>query len=121
MKAKILFIFLLFLGSFTLYSCLDDEGGSITRAAIMSEDIVKEKMRYPAEVDFEGDRRGSETSTDTYTVYQKFTAKNGFGVKVSYVYKITMKYKGGDWTERSNWDYSNLVIEDVSTGEQVRY
>ena len=102
-------------------TCDDSNKASFTRAAIISEDFVTPRMRFPAEVEFDGDRRGSETSTNEYDVFQKFTAKNAFGVKVSYVYKIHMIYKSGDWADINNWTYNALIIEDISTGQQFRY
>jgi hypothetical protein len=91
-------------------------------AAIESEYFVKDKMKYPEEVEFDGDKRGHETSKNNFNVFQKFTAKNSFGVKSGYVYKICMVYKGtGDWTDLDNWSYSSLTIEDTSTGKQSVY
>lgn len=116
---KILFL-MICLTSLIMYSC-DNNKPTFTRAAIMSEDYVKVRMKYPAEVEFEGDRRGSENGTNEYDVFQKFTAKNAFGVKSSYVYKIHMIYKGGDWSDINNWTYDLLTIEDISTGEQSKY
>lgn len=103
-----------------ILSC-DDNKPTFIRAAIMSEDFVAPRMRYPAEVEFDGDRRGSEKSNNEYIVYQKFTAKNAFGVKDSYVYKIHMIYKSGDWTDINSWTYDLLTIENVSTGKQYKY
>ena len=103
-----------------LTSC-EDNKPTFTRAAIISENFVSPRMKYPAEVEFEGDRRGSETSQNEYDVFQKFTAKNAFGVKSSYVYKIHMIYKSGDWTDVNSWTYDSLVIEEISTGEQHKY
>lgn len=99
----------------------EDNKPTFARAAIISEDFVSPRMKYPAEVEFEGDRRGSETSPNEYDVYQKFTAKNAFGVKSSYVYKIHMVYKSGDWTDVNSWTYDSLIIEEISTGEQHKY
>ncbi len=108
------------LASLILYSC-EDNKPTFTRAAIMSEEFVSSRMKYPAEVEFDGDRRGAETSSNEYNVFQKFTAKNAFGVKSSYVYKIHMIYKTGDWADINNWTYDELTIEDISTGKQNVY
>ncbi|WP_270899598.1 hypothetical protein [Bacteroides xylanisolvens] len=104
-------------------SCIacEDNKPTLTRAGIVSEDIVKEKMKFPDEVEFNGDYRGSEISENEFDVMQKFTAKNDFGVKSNYVYKIHMVYIQGEWTDKNNWSYSNLIIENSSTGEQHRY
>lgn len=111
---------LLGLISLILVSC-EDNKPTFTRAAIMSEDFVAARMRFPAEVEYDGDRRGSETGTNEYIVYQKFTSKNAYGVKVSYIYKIHMIYKFGDWTDINSWTYDSLIIEDIATGQQYKY
>lgn len=116
---KCLFFMVCFV-TLILTAC-EDNKPTFTRAAIISEEFVSPRMKYPAEVKFDGDRRGSETSANEYDVFQKFTAKNAFGVKSSYVYKIHMIYKSGDWTDINSWTYNLLVIEDVSTGEQHKY
>lgn len=79
---------LLGLISLILVSC-EDNKPTFTRAAIMSEDFVTARMRFPVEVEYDGDRRGSETGTNEYSVYQKFTSKNTYGVKVSYFIRYT--------------------------------
>lgn len=117
---RLYFLLFCLLGLFVC-SCDDSNKATFTRAAVISEGYVTQRLRFPEEVDFNGDYRGSETSKNEFDVYQKFTAKNAFGVKVSYVYKIHMIYKSGDWSDINNWTYDNLVIEDVSTGEQFRY
>lgn len=113
--------FLLMIISLVSISCDDSNKPSFTRAAIISEEFVAPRMKFPAEVEFDGDRRGSETSANEYDVFQKFTAKNAFGVNVSYIYKIHMIYKSGDWTDKYSWTYNSLIIEDVSSGQQFRY
>lgn len=103
-----------------LVSC-EDNKPTLIRAGIISEYFVRNKMRYPDEVDFETDYRGDKLSDNKFKVYQKFTAKNAFGVKSTYVYRAVMLYRGeGDWTDRNNWICDDLIIEDVATGEQYR-
>jgi hypothetical protein len=107
----------LFFALISFLSC-EDKGATLTRAGIASEDFVKARLKYPAEAEFERDIRGESVSDSTFVVYQKFNAKNAFGVRSSYVYKVKMVYLGGDWTDTNNWTYSNLIIEDVGTGEK---
>ncbi len=104
----------------SMISC-EDNKPTLTRAGIMSDDIVKYKMKYPEEVEFEGGYSGNEVTEREFDVFQKFTAKNAFGVKSSYVYKIRMIYKDGDWADKNNWKYENLIIENMSSGEQNNY
>lgn len=113
-------ILFLFFALISFLSC-EDKGATLTRAGIASEDFVKARLKYPAEAEFEGDIRGESVSDSTFLVYQKFNAKNAFGVKSSYVYKVKMVYLGGDWTDRNNWTYSNMIIEDIATGEKSAF
>ena len=94
---------------------------TLTRAGIMSEYFVKARLNNPEEVKFEGGYRGSAESSTKFMVYQKGYTKNDFGVKKSFVYKIHMIFKGGEWTEQKNWTYDLLIIEEVNTGKQYRF
>lgn len=96
-------------------------GASFSQASIASEDFVKQKLSYPEEAEFQEDRRGEETAKNEFMVYQQFTAKNAFGVKTLYTYKVKMKFKGGEWTDNNNWEYADLVIENTTTHEQQSY
>lgn len=118
---KTFFIYLSLIASILFASCGGYEGASISRAGIMSEDYVEEKLMYPEEVVFSDDIRGEDLGNNKFKVLRKFTAKNTFGVKCSYVYKAIMVYSGnGEWVEPSNWTCTELVIEDVATGKQYR-
>ena len=95
----------------------DDDRSGLRRAAIIAQDIVKQKFSSDCEFDTY-DIRGEECDVkDRYKVLQKFTSsKNGYPQE--YVYKIYIQYYGGDWADVNNWDYGQLVIENVSTGKQ---
>lgn len=114
---KVLILILLIM---SVVAC-EDNKPTVTRAGIMSEDIVRGKMKFPDEVEFDNDYRGKEVSDKEFEVYQKFTAKNAFGVKSSYVYKIQMVYISGEWADSKNWSYDKLTIENVSTGQKSVY
>lgn len=99
-------------------SCEDTSTPKISTAAVMAQEIVKQKMSYPEEVDFEWDIRGSGDATNGFTVYQKFTAPNAFGVKKEFIYKCQIKYLGGDKYEDDSWECISITIEDIHTGKQ---
>lgn len=99
-------------------SC-EDSAPTLSTARIMARDHVKKMVTFPEEVDFElSSLRGSGDAVNGFTVYEKFTAPNAFGMKRMYVYKCKMKYLGGEKYEESSWECSNLLVEDVQTGEQ---
>ncbi|MBR4912946.1 MAG: hypothetical protein IKZ54_08935 [Bacteroidales bacterium] len=87
------------------------------RAAIVAHDFVEEKMgKCKWNIH---DIRGEEMSDDNqFMVMEKFTRDGK-----EYIYKIIIKYFGNDddWAETKNWDYSQLTIENVSTGKQSFY
>ena len=91
-----------------------------SKCAVMSQSFVKSKMAYPDEVNFNYSGYTHERSGENTIIIDKFTSKNGYGVKLSYTYKIWLKFKGGDWSEISNWSYDKLIIEG-SDGTQMTY
>ncbi len=93
---------------------------TLTQAAITAQDYVKQYFFFKCKFD-DRDIRGEETIVrNRFNVLQKFTCKKD-GVERQYVYKCILQYKGGDWTETSNWDFSTLIVEDMNTGIQWKY
>ena len=87
----------------------------------MAEPLVKNKMSFPEEVDFDSSTRCQKGEGKTeFTVYEKFTAPNAFGMKKEFIFKAVMNYVGGDMYEDSSWECKTLIIEDTHTGEQWR-
>lgn len=98
-----------------LDSCVgssSDEGANLNRAAIIAQDIIKSEFNSNCDFD-DMDVRGEETDVaDRFKVYQKFSVDGQ-----DYVYKIFIQYKGGDWSDKNNWTYGTLTIENVLTGK----
>lgn len=91
----------------------EDTGANLNRAAIIAQDIIKSEFNTNCDFD-DMDIRGEETDVaDRFKVYQKFSVDGQ-----DYVYKIFIQYKGGDWSDKNNWTYGTLTIENVLTGEQ---
>lgn len=110
--AVALFLFCYLLGAI-LNSCSNSTGANLERAAIIAQDIIKSEFNPNCDFD-DNDIRGEETQVkDRFKVFQKFSADGQ-----NYVYKIYIQYKGGDWSDRNNWSYGTLTIENVVTGEQ---
>lgn len=91
---------------------------SLTGAGIMSEYYIKDRLTHPNEVEFYGGYNGTVENDSIFTVTRNFDAKNSFGVKSSYVYKIQMIYLGGKWEDIKNWTYKFLIIENLGTHEK---
>ena len=91
------------------------------RCSIISEEIVRSKLKYPKEAKFNSDVVHETNGYGKAIVLRKFIAKNAYGVQSNYVYKIWLSHNGKDWTERNNWNYSKLIIENSDTGKQQVY
>lgn len=114
MRKIITFIFLLFTLLVVSQNAYNDKG----KCSIIARSFVEKNIKYPKESSFNS---STVHSTDGYgkaIVLGKFTAKNGFGVKSEYGYKIWLEHNGRDWSDVSNWKYSKLIIEDAVTGKQ---
>lgn len=120
-KINLLFFPILICSLLFFVSC-EDNKVTLNRAGIMSADFVKEKLTHPQDAEFNDfDIRGEQIDDTQFKVLRKFTAKNSFGVSTEYVYKCYMTYIGGesgDWADSNNWICSDLIIENVQTGEQ---
>lgn len=90
-----------------------------SKCSIMSQDFVKSKLKYPEEVNFEQMGYVHEREGVYAIILNKFTAKNGFGVEISYVYKIWLKFNGGDWSDINNWEYKKLIIEGSDGSKEI--
>ena len=102
------------------YSC----GSFVTETEVYvaSQDFVKEHLSYPEEADFiTGSSIVEENPDNEYTIYAKFTSPNALGVDSKFLYKMEIKYLGGDWVKKSNWECKYLIIENLATGEQSRF
>lgn len=114
---------ILFIGLVALLVGCGQSGDMGTKASVMSEDFVKEKLNYPATADFERNNvwePENEEGTEG-VIMKKFTASNTFGVPIQYIYKIYMIYLGGEWTDINNWTYKYMIIEDTASGKQMRF
>lgn len=89
-----------------------------TKCAIISEDFVKSKLKFPLESKIRTSAHVHEVEGTQAIIMNKFSTKNAFGVTSEYVYKIWMNFNGGDWEDVENWSYTEMIIENTSTGEK---
>lgn len=89
------------------------------KCAIISEDFVKSKLKFPLESEIRTSAHVHEVEGNQAIIINKFTTKNAFGVTSEYVYKIWMNFNGGEWEDVENWSYSKLIIENAATGEKT--
>ena len=78
-----------------------------------SKDFIKKDLRYPDTAEFSMLDCSSERNTDgSYTILRKVSAKNVYGVQSSYIYKLRLGFKGGDWIDINNWDLISIKSEE---------
>lgn len=108
---KIKLLLLLFFIPFYLFS--QSESG----AMIVSEKYVKSVLKYPSTAKFPAFSQVVEKDGfgGKYIVLGKVKAKNAFGVQAEMVYKVWLTYKSGDDSDKSSWDCTKLILQDVDT------
>lgn len=80
---------------------------------VMSEDFIKSDLRYPDTVDFSMFDCSTENNSDgSYTILRKVSAKNGFGVESSYIYKVKLGFKGGNTVDINDWELISIESEE---------
>lgn len=88
----------------------DDSSGN---PCVISEDFIKQDLRHPDTADFSMFDCSTEKNSDgSFTILRKVSAENAFGVKSSFIYKVKLGFKGGEWTDTSNWDLINIRSEE---------
>ena len=81
---------------------------------IISEDFIKQDLRHPSTASFSSlDCSTDKNSDGTYTILRKVSAKNSFGIESSFIYKLRLGFKGGNWVDMNNWTLINLQSEEV--------
>jgi len=88
------------------------------RAYIIAQDFVKSKLKYPKDADFYMDVVHESKSYGTCILLGKVDAKNAYGMTTRYVYKIWLSHNGKEWTDKYNWKFTKLIIEDSNTQQQ---
>ena len=101
---------ILFLLTITfLISCGSDE----PNPCLMSEDFIKNDLKFPKEASMSVFDCSKETNSNgSYTILTKIGAKNSFGIEKEFIYKVTLSYNGGITTDISNWTLTNIQSEE---------
>ncbi len=93
---------------------LVNKSGSSSNPCAISSDFIKADLNYPDEASFSVfDCNSTENSDGSFTVLQKVKAKNAFGMEKSYIYKLKLRYNGGDKLDQSNWTLESKRSEAV--------
>lgn len=78
---------------------------------IISQSFVEDYLTAPSTADFPlGVYTYKALDNDRAIVISYVDSQNGFGAMVRSDYVATVKYLGGDWNQRGNWELERLVI-----------
>jgi hypothetical protein len=93
-----------------------------SEASVMSEQFLKELMKYPDDVVFIKESRNvSEEGGKVFKVTGRMKANNSFGQAVPYTYNIRIKYNGGDWSSKYNWSRVGGNLYNEATQEFTEF
>lgn len=95
-----------------------DSYKKIARAYIISQDFVKAKLNHPKDAKFYSDVVHEPGSYGSCVVLGKVDAKNSYGITTRYVYKIWLLHNGKEWTDKQNWSFTKLIIENAANKKQ---
>lgn len=81
-------------------------------AYIISQDFVKQKLKSPSTADFPYlDYQSDCIADNTWKVLSYVDSENIFGANIRTYFKVTLKYNGGEWTEKNNWTLISIQLE----------
>jgi len=80
---------------------------------IIAKDFIKQDLRNPSTADFSIFDCSTDKNADgTYTILRKVSAQNSFGIESTYIYKLKLGFKGGNWVDMSNWVLIKMQSEE---------
>ena len=82
------------------------------KAFIIAKDFVKAKLKAPSSADFNDDYYWGSVFNDTYIIRSTVDAQNSFGAKLRNKWSVKLRFKGGEWTEASNWELINISLTE---------
>lgn len=75
-----------------------------SKCCVMVQYYVNQRLTIPDDADYDSNVTIEPNDTDkSVIIWGKVKAKNNFGVMIPHDYKAKLIYKGGDWSEQSNW------------------
>ncbi len=85
-----------------------------SNAIVMSHHFVESHLKYPgsSHVPSYWESPGAiSCNGTTFTISNWVDAANGFNAKQRRQYLMSIRYKGGDWADISNWDELSFVFD----------
>lgn len=102
--------------AFAFSTCSDEESkfdpqDFAEKAHVISQQFVSDNLKAPATADYPLTCNNTFYLKDsTFMVKACVDSQNEFGAKVRSDYECKLKYKGGDWADRNNWELLLLNV-----------
>lgn len=93
------------------YEQISEVINSSTKCQVIAESFVKQSLKNPRSADFYGGTVHEPLSSNTVKLIGKFSATNTYGGTIENLYRIKLKFNGGEWTEEANWEVISLEFE----------
>lgn len=93
----------------------EDDEITASKVSTICELIVENRLKSPKTAEFEKYRDqeiGKFEGEETYQVLSYVDAQNSFGALIRTHYECVVSYKGGEWTDLSNWDLEKLEVDE---------
>ena len=91
---------------------MNDEKEFATRAYVMSQDFVRQKLKSPSTAIFSrSDYTNGPVFSKSVEIKSYVDSQNGFGATIRTNYRIRLEQIGEDWSDIKNWKVSSLSFE----------
>lgn len=105
--------------SFCYYSVFGGDGGTSsssselgeTGAYVICKSFVKDSLKSPGTADFPFlEYEVTKQGTNSFSVKSYVDAQNSFGANIRTYFVCRITFRGGDWSDRSNWTLDSLTF-----------
>lgn len=79
----------------------------------ISIDFIKKDLYNPSSIDYSLFDCNQEWNGYHFIILRKISAKNSFGQKKEFVYKVKLKYLGGHQYDMSSWELISIQSEEL--------
>lgn len=84
-----------------------------TKAYEIAKDFVEDNLKSPSSASFwRYDFNWSKLGEDEYFISSFVDAENSFGAKLKSKWWCKLKFNGGDWTDKNNWQLIDINISE---------
>lgn len=81
-----------------------------TEVYITAKDYVKAELKAPATADFGDHYTYIDNKDSTYDLAGTVDSQNSFGANLRATWRVSLRWRGGDWTDNRNWVLEEIVV-----------